>query len=150
MRLVFLAIIIMLLASCSQENISIKTSSSEKAGVKDAYIRTTETIIEKETQYKNSEPKIDIVTPKDGEILNGNKIFIMVNVSNFKLVAPDMYPKEGQGYIQIMVDGMEARSSNTEFVFQNESNGTHVIKAELILSNGTLLPYSKTIKVVVP
>ncbi len=150
MRLAFLLITIMLLASCSQEKIIIKTSSSEKAGVKDAYIRTTETTIEKYAQHKNSEPKIDIVIPKDGEILNENEIFIMVNVSNFKLVTPDTYPKEGQGYIQVMVDDMEARSSNTNFVFKNESNGTHVIRAELTLSNGTLLPYSKTIKVIVP
>ena len=51
--------------------------------------------------------------------------------------------------MQVWVDGMEFRGSKTEFVFENESNGIHTIKAELMLSNNTVLPYSKTIRVVV-
>jgi len=65
------------------------------------------------------------------------------------LVTPDKYPKKEQGHVQVWVDNMEQRSSKTVFVFENESNGTHWIKAELMLSNNTVLPYSRTIKVIV-
>ena len=93
------------------------------------------------------EPKIDIISPKDGEITNDNKIILKLNVSDFKLVTPDLQPKKGQGHVQVWVDNMEFRGSKTEFVFENESKGMHTIKAELMLSNNTVLPYSKTIKV---
>jgi len=147
MRLLYLIILTAVVISCTQ-TMGIKTSGAEKV-VKDAYIRTTEIDIDKENQI-DVQPKIDIISPRDNEIIKGRTLIIKLNVSNFKLVTPDRYPKEGQGYIQVWVDDMEARSSNTEFVFENETNGTHAIKAKLMLSNNTLLPYSKTIKVFIP
>ena len=96
-----------------------------------------------------NEPKINILSPGDGEVINDNKIIVKLNISNFELVTPDKESKQGQGHAQVWVDNMEFRSSKTEFVFMNESNGIHTIKAELMLSNNTVLPYSKTIKVIV-
>ena len=96
-----------------------------------------------------NEPKIDIISPKNDEVIEDGKLIVKLNISNFKLVTPDKEPQQGQGHIQIWVDDMEFRGSKTEFVFENESNGTHTIKAELMLSNNTVLPYSKTIKVIV-
>ena len=95
------------------------------------------------------EPQINIIEPKDGEMIKDSKIILKLNISNFKLVTPDLQPKKGQGHIQVWVDNMEFRKSDTEFVFENESNGVHVIKAELMLSNNTVLPYSKTINIFV-
>ena len=147
MRFFYFVLLFALLMSCTKETIEIKTS--EATDIKDTYIKTT--IIESNTKVKEppQEPKIDIISPKDGEVLNHTTIIIKLNISNFNLVTPDRYPKHGQGHVQVWVDYMEYRSSKTEFVFENESNGTHVIKAELMLSNNTVLPYSKTIKVVV-
>lgn len=70
-----------------------------------------------------------------------------LNISNFKLVTPDKYPKKGQGHVQIWVGDMEFRGSKTEFIFENESNGIHTVKAELMMNNNTVLPHSKTIKI---
>ena len=95
------------------------------------------------------QPEIGIISPKNGEVLEGNKMTVRLNISNFNLVTPDKYAKNGQGHVQVWIDDMEFRKSGTEFVFENESNGVHTIKAELMLSNNTVLPYSKTIKVFV-
>ena len=119
MRLFYFLILVVLIFSCAENAIDLK------------------------------EPQIDIISPKDGEIIKGSKIILKLNISNFRLVTPDLQPKKGQGHVQVWVDGMEFRKSNTEFIFENESNGIHIIKAELMLSNNTVLPYSKTIKVFV-
>ncbi len=144
MRFFCFILLIILLTSCTQEKIKIKTSDIEEPLIKT-------TIIEANGEVKKEikEPQINILNPKDGEVINSSTIIVRLNISNFKLITPDRYPKEGQGHIQVWVDNMEYRSSKTEFIFENESNGTHLIKAELMLSNNTVLPYSKTIKVFV-
>ena len=149
MRFIFLIFLILLLASCDKQIIEIKTSSAEKAGVEVTNIRTVNVDLKEDLQEKPKEPQIDIIKPEDGEIINRDAVVVVVNVSNFKLVSPDRYPQEGQGHIQVWVDDMEYRSSKTVFVFENQTNGTHIIKAELMMSNNTVLNYSKTIKVFV-
>ena len=96
---------------------------------------------------ETKEPNIDIISPKNSELIKDGKILLKLNISNFKLVTPDTEPKQGQGHIQVWIDDMEFRGSKTEFVFENESDGTHIIKGEIMLSNNTVLPYSKTIRV---
>ena len=147
MKLFYLILLLLLITSCAKNSFEIKTSSAEKANVKDAYIRTTK--IEIDNEQEIPKPAIDIVNLKDGEIVKDGKILVLLNISNFRLVTPDTYPRKGQGHVQVWVDGMEFRSAKTEFVFENESNGTHIIKAELLLSNNTVLPYSKTINIIV-
>ncbi|MDP3765527.1 MAG: hypothetical protein Q8R04_03365 [Nanoarchaeota archaeon] len=97
---------------------------------------------------ETKEPKIDIISPKNNEMIKDGKILLKLNISNFKLVTPDTELRQGQGHIQVWIDDMEFRGAKTEFVFENESDGTHQVKAELMLSNNTVLPYSRTIKVV--
>lgn len=147
MKLFYLILLLLLFNSCSKEPIKIK--SFEDAAIKDAYIRTKQIETNGDIQKIVKEPQVDIISPKDGEVINSSTIVVKLNISNFKLVAPDRYPKKGQGHVQIWVDYMEFRGSRTEFVFENESNGTHIIKAELMLSNNTVLPYSKTIKITI-
>lgn len=117
-----LLVLIFMLASCAKEPVKINPE-------------------------KINAPSISIINLKDGEIIKGSRISVKLNVSNFKLVTPDTMPKNGQGHVQVWVDDMEFRGSKTEFVFENESRGNHTIKAELMLSNNTILPYSKTIRV---
>ena len=97
MRLFYFLILVALIVSCTENAIDIK------------------------------EPQIDIISPKGGEIIKDSKIILKLNISNFRLVTPDMQPKKGQGHVQVWVDGMEFRKSNTEFIFENESNGVHII-----------------------
>lgn len=148
MRLIYLLVLMVLVTSCNN-TIKIKSTDFVKSSIKDALIRTTgvDTEVEKGINMTVPKPKIDIISPKDGEVINGSTIIVRLNISNFRLVTPDRYPKQGQGHVQIWVDDMEFRGSRTEFIFENESNGTHVIKAELMMSNNTVLPYSKAIKV---
>ncbi|MBI2654593.1 Ig-like domain-containing protein [Candidatus Woesearchaeota archaeon] len=148
MKLAFSLILVLLLASCA-ETVNIKPADIENIGVKEPFIRTTKIEPERETKETDKEPKIDIIIPKDGEVFKHGNITVKLNISNFKLVLPDRYPQKGQGHVQVWFDGMEFRDSKTEFFFENESNGTHTIKAELMLSNNTVLPYSKTISIVI-
>ena len=141
MRFFYALLLMIFTASCTKEAIEIKNSSVQRAGINDAYIRTAKEM--------TKEPKIDAIIPKNGDVIKDRRIEVKLNISNFKLVTPDNYPNAGQGHVQVWVDGMEFRGSKTEFVFENESNGIHTIKAELMLSNNTVLPYSKTIRVVV-
>lgn len=146
MKLIYFILLIALIASCTQA-VKIKNSGTEKDIINNAYIRTTEITINDAAKEVIQEPEIYITTPQNGKMINDSTIIVKLNISNFKLVTPDLYPKKGQGHVQVWVDGMEFRGSKTEFVFENESNGTHTIKAELMMSNNTVLPYSNTIKI---
>ena len=149
MRYFWFIRLIMLATSCAVNSMKIKTSVKEKPFMKDAYIRTTKIEVDQDLEENISQPLVEIISPKNNEIINGEDIIVRLNISNFRLVTPDRYPKKGQGHVQVWIDGMEFRSSDTDFIFENESNGSHVIKAELMLSNNTVLPYSKTIVVFV-
>jgi len=119
MRLFFIILLAMFVVSCAKEAIEVK------------------------------EPVISIISPKNGEVIKGSRFAVQLNISDFKLVTPDNNPKKGQGHVQVWVDDMEFRGSKAEFVFENESNGSHAIRAELMLSNNTVLPYSRAIRIVV-
>lgn len=139
----YLLFILLILAACTK--IEIKSSDSANIDIKNAYIRTTDIDYNEEKEI-NTTPTINIITPKNGDVLNGT-FLVKVNVTNFRLVPTNWYPQQGQGHIQVWFDNMESRSSKPEFIFQNESEGEHTIKAELMLSNNTVLPYSRTIKI---
>ena len=144
-----LLFLVFFLISCTEKSVEIKSSDIDKVNIKDAYIRTTNVEVDDEIKEVIEEPKIDILSPKDGQVIKDGRIVVMLNISNFKLVTPDKYPKKDQGHVQVWIDDMEFRGAKTEFVFENESNGSHTIKTELMLSNNTVLLYSKTIKVLV-
>ena len=146
MRLAYLVIFAVLIASC-EKPVEIK-NSSQSENIKDAYIRTTrvEVINDSEEALK---PSIKIISPKNLDMVKGEKLMVNLSISNFKLVTPDKYPAKGQGHIQVWVDGMEFRGSKTEFVFENESDGIHTVKAELMMSNNTVLNYSDEIKIII-
>ena len=138
-----------LVVSCTEAKVKIRASGAESDIIKNTYIRTTEVNVNEDVQQAIKKPEINITSPKDGEVINATKIVIKLNISNFKLVTPDLYPKKGQGHVQVWFDNMEFRGSKSEFIFENESNGTHIIKAELMLSNNTILPYSDAIKIII-
>jgi len=133
--------------SCTEEAFEIKTPTLEQIGINEPTIRTVNVDYIEETQEIDTTPRIDIISPKDGELIKISAFAVKLNISNFKLVHPDRYSQQGQGHVQLLVDDMEYRGSKTEFVFENESDGVHVIKAELMLSNNTVLPYNKMIKI---
>ncbi|MBI3035843.1 hypothetical protein HYY71_05980 [Candidatus Woesearchaeota archaeon] len=147
MRHFYFFLLMVLMASCAENAVRIKTTESDSL-IKDAHIRTTAVEIAEEPE-ENPRPIIEITSPENYEVINSSRLIIRLNISNFKLVTPDKYPRKGQGHVQLWVDDMEFRGSKTEFIFENESNGTHTIKAELMMSNNTVLPYSDAIKVII-
>ena len=110
MKFFWLVLLILFIASCTEKTIEIKTSYAEKAG-----IRTTRIEVHEDAK-EIPKPQIDIISPKNGEVLKDNKLVVKLNVSNFKLVNPDRYPQKGQGHVQVWIDDMEFRGSKKEFV----------------------------------
>ena len=149
MKAVYFILLLVVIASCAKNQVEIKTADINKAETDSASITTAEGKTEEATQYLPKVPEIRITIPKDGEIINKNTIIVVLNVSNFKLVSPDRYPKKGEGQIQVLIDDFRLQDSNTIFTFENESNGTHLITANLVMGNNTLLPYNDTIRVYV-
>ena len=147
MRRFYFFLLMVLRASCAENAVRIKTTESDSI-IKEVHIRTTAVQIAEEPE-ENPQPNIEITSPENYEVINSSRLIIRLNISNFKLVTPDKYPRKGQGHVQLWVDGMEFRGSKTEFIFENESNGTHTIRAELMMSNNTVLPYSDAIKVII-
>ena len=149
MKAMYFMLLLIVIASCAKNQVEIKTADINKAETDSASITTAEGKTEEATQYLPKVPEIKIIIPKDGEIINKNTIIVVLNVSNFKLASPDRYPKKGEGQIQVRIDNFRLQDSNTIFTFENESNGTHIITANLMMSNNTLLPYNDTIRVYV-
>lgn len=147
MRFTLFIFLIFLAAACAK-TVEIRDNNGKNV-VNDAYIRTTDVKSDKDVKEAAREPELRIINPKDMEFIRNSTIIVRLNISNFRLVAPDLYPKKGQGHVQVWLDDMEYRGSKTDFVFENESNGNHTIRAELLTSNNTVLPYSRTIRIFV-
>ena len=148
MKRVCLVLFIFIVASCAKSNIEIKPSDIKKyfenTSIQTSYAENIE-----ESQYKPKEPSIRIISPKDFDIIKQNNAIVILNVSNFKLVSPDRYPKKNEGLIQVWFGNLELRDTDAIFVFENLSTGTHAVRAELVMSNYTVLPYNDTINVFV-
>ncbi|MBI1934969.1 hypothetical protein HYS31_00870 [Candidatus Woesearchaeota archaeon] len=148
MKLVCFVILAFLVSSCSQP-IEIKNEDSGVLDIKEAVIRTSDAETYEDWQEKPKEPKISIIAPKDMEMLNSSDIWVVLDISNFKLVPQESYPKNWQGITRVWFDGIWQMGAKSYYVFENESNGERTITAELMLSNYTVLPYSDTIRIVI-
>ena len=148
MKPVYIVLLVFIIASCAKNNIEIKSSDIKK-NLDSINIKTSSAENDEESQYTPKEPQIKILSPKNFGVINQNTAIIVLNVSNFKLVSPDRYPKKNEGLVQVWFDNIWLRDSNSIFVFENISNGTHAVRAELVMSNYTVLPYNDTINVFV-
>lgn len=136
-----------MLVSC-QGTIEIKSLDKDSTKADSASIGTIN-ISPSEEQGIEKEPSIRIISPVDGAITNSSDIRVVLDISNFKLVAPERFPKTSQGHIRLLFDDIEFTSAKPEFVIKSESDGQHTIKAQFMMSNNTVLPYSDTIKIYV-
>ncbi len=84
-------------------------------------------------------PSIEIKSPKDGSTISGTTIRVEVDIDNFNLVPATNAPKAGEGHVHAFVDSIEQRGPKKTFVFENITAGSHTVKAELHLSDHTLV-----------
>lgn len=86
-------------------------------------------------------PKLEILAPKNGEVVNGNKVTVQYFFTDFNFVdfAKNTELKEGEGHMHLWLDeknpekGSAAMLAETDpYVFQGVKSGDHILTAELV------------------
>ena len=101
-------------------------------------------------------PKLDVLTPQEGQTIYGDKVPILFDVRGFTLteVQTNPVPVAGQGHIHLWLDDQNPTAESAtkvakdEFTFSDVAYGEHTLKAELITNNHKSLfpPQILTIK----
>jgi len=92
---------------------------------------------------QTNNPKFEIITPGDGQIIYGNKVPVLFSVENFQLVdyAQNPKPTAGQGHIHIWLDDSNATAQSATKVtqdthtFSDVSYGDHILRTELVTND---------------
>ncbi|MBI2578950.1 MAG: hypothetical protein HYW26_04535 [Candidatus Aenigmarchaeota archaeon] len=78
-------------------------------------------------------PSLEMLSPKDGDVINGSAVAIKVNVTNFRLadIAANRANRDNEGHIHYYLDDREQRVPYTIVSFTNVPAGEHSIRIEL-------------------
>lgn len=102
-----------------------------------------------EVKAQAASPVFQVLTPKEGQILYGNKIPILFKVENIQLVNKDIKEKvtAGEGHILLWLDDENptaetaAKVTEDSFIYSDVANGSHTLKAQLTTTdNKSLTP----------
>lgn len=93
---------------------------------------------------QTSTPKLEIVTPADGQTIYGNRIPVLFSIENFTLVESKdkSLPSNSQGHILIWLDDQlktadtATKVTQDTFTFADVIAGDHIITAELVNADG--------------
>ena len=135
MKILALVITVFLIASCTN-SVEIKDKNFGEE-INDAYIRTTRVEIngdanEDDKAFEKPKPTINIISPKNGQSINGSDIAIELEAMNFTdedLIATNT------GYFSVWLDSEKKVINKNKISFYNISSGKHSITAELLDSN---------------
>ncbi|MDI6721517.1 MAG: cupredoxin domain-containing protein [Candidatus Aenigmarchaeota archaeon] len=84
-------------------------------------------------------PSISIISPVDGQNIQGTSTIKIDLSSNIKLVPAGGEVKEGEGHFHVYLDGSnEQRGVKTSFEYTGVTLGVHTIRAELHKSDHSL------------
>ncbi|MFC0271166.1 hypothetical protein ACFFIX_06845 [Metabacillus herbersteinensis] len=80
--------------------------------------------------------------------IKGNNVYVECFVSNFSFKGNKQTKKNGEGYLNVYVDGKKVDEIATAaFVIKGLENGAHTIKIELVHNDSTSYHIKKTWKV---
>lgn len=125
--------------ACAEESVSIETTPYPIEKVR---IETSKAAVEEEpaeSQRAAGEPMLEILSPKDLEVIEGSSVIVKLNAKNFGIVLPNMPVREGEGHFHVWLDSEEKKGSSGEFAFRDVPSGRHSITAELRRSDHTPL-----------
>jgi hypothetical protein len=79
-------------------------------------------------------PNIEIMSPTQGETINGAAVGVRVNVTNFRVADISLNPvnRENEGHILYDLDGKTQRTSMKIVSFTNVPAGPHLLKVQLM------------------
>lgn len=98
-----------------------------------------EKVVEKAVVVPKNEPTLNIVSPKDGDIIKNSKVIVELQAENFKLVPVGQPVKDGEGHFHVWLDSEKKLGPQTAFTFENVVSGKHTIIAELVKSDHSSL-----------
>lgn len=90
-------------------------------------------------EQQKSEPKLIIVSPKDGELVKGSKIIVELYAEDFKIVPVGDPVKEEEGHFHVWLDSEKRVTTDKLVSFENVVSGKHTIVAELVKSEHSSL-----------
>lgn len=90
-------------------------------------------------QQVQSDPVLNIISPKDGELIKNSNVMIQLSAENFKIVLIGQPVKEGEGHFHVWLDSDRKVTTEKIFVFEDISSGRHSIVAELVKSDHSSL-----------
>lgn len=97
-------------------------------------------------------PKLEIITPGNGQTIYGSKIPVLMSFENFEIVdySANTTPKAGQGHVYLWLDETNPTAESAtkviedNFTYSDVPFGNHTLVAELVGNNhATLTPPQK-------
>src|SRR3989338_3659237 len=125
--------------ACAEENVSIETTPYPIEKVR---IETSKANVEEEPAENpriTGEPVLEILSPKDLEVIGGSSVVVKLNARNFNIVLPNSPVKKGEGHFHVWLDSEEKKGPSPEFAFRDVPSGRHSVTAELRSTDHTPL-----------
>ena len=138
MRILFLALVMVLIISCSGGEISIKDAESGNE-IKDVSIKTTRVEISEEPEEIKLNPTLNIISPIESKLIKNSTVTVELQAGNFNIVPIGMPVKENEGHFYVWLDSEKRITGDNIVVFENAYSGRHSIVAELVKSNHSSL-----------
>lgn len=138
MKILFLAVVIALVISCSGDEISIKNTEAGN-DIKDASIKTTKVEIIEEPEEIKLNPALNIISPIESELIKNSTVIVKLQAVNFNIVPIGVPVKENEGHFHVWLDSEKRITSENIVAFENVYSGRHSVVAELVKSNHSSL-----------
>ena len=107
-----------LLGGCAQKPASAPQSSAPQAAV--------------------APPTIQLLTPKNGEVVPAGDVKMSVQATGLKFVMPSKTNVAGEGHVHFALDGQPVKmSAQPDYTYPGVTPGKHTLVAELVQNDAT-------------
>ncbi len=123
-----LVLLLILIFACAPQQTDQPALKAPAPEAKDA----VEKIV---VEQPKGNPAIEIVSPKDGDLIKSSKVIVHVDADNFNIVPVGSPVKEGEGHFHVWLDSERKVTTEKTITFDNVVSGKHAIVAELFKSD---------------
>ncbi|MBI2557878.1 hypothetical protein HYW20_01020 [Candidatus Woesearchaeota archaeon] len=134
-KALILILLLVLVIACTQNQDIQKPQPTQIKGNKEDY---TPKPVERPPQAQSS-PVLNIISPKDNELIKNSKVVIELSAENFNIVPIGQPAKEGEGHLHVWLDSEKRVTTEKNVEFENVTSGRHSIVAELVKSDHSSL-----------
>lgn len=94
---------------------------------------------EKEAVAESKNPGINIISPKDSELIKSSKVTVEMQAENFNIAPIGSPVKEREGHFHVWLDSDKKVTAEKIITFENVVSGKRTIVAELVKSDHSSL-----------